>query len=137
MRPDEAVHEPADRGEAEEWLAKAGIDLRAAAALPAAAPPLPAVAVFHAQQAVEKSWKALLARHATSFRKTRDLRELGRQVGSRDATLAELAVAAEALTPFAWVFRDPGEGDEPSVAEAREVILLAQRVHDAVRARMS
>ena len=79
MRPDEEVHEPANRLEAEAWLAKARQDLQAATALLASSPPLPAAAVFHVQQAAEKSWKALLAWQGTAFRKTHDLRELGEQ----------------------------------------------------------
>ena len=63
MRPDEEVHEPANRLESEAWLARARQDLLAASALLAASPPLPASALFHVRQAVEKSWKALLAWH--------------------------------------------------------------------------
>ena len=110
MPRDEQVHESEDRGEAEEWLEKASLDLAAAATLLDAATPLPMVAMFHAQQAAEKSWKALLAWHATAFRKTHDLRELGQQVAGLEDALGELAATAEALTPFAWVFRYPGNG---------------------------
>jgi len=79
MPRDEEVHEPQDSYEAEEWLAKARLDLAAATRLVSGNPPLTGAAVFHAQQAAEKSWKALLAWHASPFPKTHDLRLLGQQ----------------------------------------------------------
>jgi HEPN domain-containing protein len=136
MPRDEEVHEPADRIEAEDWLTKARQDIEAAATLLEAGSPLPMVAMFHAQQAAEKSWKAVLAWHAEAFRKTHDLRELGDQVVRVEAALGELAVAAEALTPFAWVFRYPGERAEPTLQNAHEALATARRVYEAARARV-
>jgi HEPN domain-containing protein len=136
MRPDEEVHEPANRLEAEAWLAKARQDLQAAVALLAASPPLPATAMFHVQQTAEKSWKALLAWHGAAFRKTHDLRELGEQVLALDPSLKELAAQAERLTPFAWVFRYPGEDEQPTVGEARDALSLARLVFEAARSKV-
>jgi HEPN domain-containing protein len=136
MRRDEAVHEPADGFEAREWLAKARQDLEAASALLTVSPALPAAAVFHAQQAAEKSWKSLLALHGTAFRKTHDLRELGQQLSALDPSLSDLVLRAEQLTPFAWVFRYPGEDDEPTLAEASEAVALARLVLEAASSRI-
>jgi HEPN domain-containing protein len=136
-REDEEVHEPEDRAEAEAWLAKARQDLAAAEALLRTSPPLAAAALFHVQQVAEKSWKALLSRHGRAFRKTHDLRELGQQVASADPALGELATRAERLTPFAWIFRYPGEDEEPSVAEAREALTVARRVFETVTTRVA
>ena len=55
--------DPANVDEALAWLAKAAQDLRAADVDLAAEPPLVEDAAFHAQQAAEKSLKALLALH--------------------------------------------------------------------------
>lgn len=130
MRPDEELHEPQNRYEAADWLAKARRDLAAASNLIVVSPPLPDVALFHAQQAAEKSWKAMLAWHGLPFRKTHDLRELGQQLLAVEPALRDLVLEAEELTPFAWAFRYPGESDEPTVAEARAAIDLAQRVFE-------
>ncbi len=135
MPRDEEVHEPSDRGEAREWLAKASLDLEAAATLLRAPTPLPAVAMFTAQQAAEKSWKALLALHGEEIRTTHDLRELGRQVSAIDPGLADLAARGASLTPFAWIFRYPGESDEPTLDEAVEVVSLARSMFEAIRGR--
>jgi HEPN domain-containing protein len=59
------------------WFVKADQDLRAAAYEFTAEPPFLADIVFHAQQAVEKTFKGFLAWHSTPFRKTHILEELG------------------------------------------------------------
>jgi HEPN domain-containing protein len=135
MPRDEEVHDPQDSFEAEEWLAKAERDLAAASRLVSATPPLTGTAVFHAQQAAEKSWKALLAWHATPFGKTHDLKQLGQQLAQRDPGLHDLILRAANLTPFAWLFRYPGESDEPTPEEARVALDIATQVFAAARLR--
>ena len=61
------------------WLARAALDLRAAAHQFLAVPPLIDDVVFHAQQAAEKSFKAFLTWHQVPFRKTHNLEEIGEQ----------------------------------------------------------
>lgn len=61
------------------WLTKAALDLRAGEGDLTLEPPIPEDAMFHAQQAAEKVLKAFLAWYDEPFRKTHDLRELGRQ----------------------------------------------------------
>lgn len=64
--------------EARAWLVRAARDLRAAQWLLDAAPPLRGDAVFHCQQAAEKTLKGFLAWDGRTFRKTHDIGELGR-----------------------------------------------------------
>ncbi|MBA3258220.1 MAG: HEPN domain-containing protein [Gemmatimonadales bacterium] len=64
--------------------------------------------VFHAQQAAEKSFKALLAWHDIPFRKTHDLGAIGGACLEIDASLRQLVDGAVHLTPYAWKFRYPG-----------------------------
>jgi len=135
MPRDEEVHEPQDSYEAEEWLAKARLDLAAATRLVSGNPPLTGAAVFHAQQAAEKSWKALLAWHASPFPKTHDLRLLGQQLAQHDPGLHELVLQAANLTQFAWLFRYPGEPEEPTLEEARAALDIATQVFEAARLR--
>ena len=54
-------HDPVRLADARAWLAKAHMDLRAAARELTAVPPFTADAVFHAQQATEKTLKGFLA----------------------------------------------------------------------------
>ena len=57
------------------WLEKAREDLQAARSLIQSG--LPAPALFHCQQAAEKSFKALLTWKRVAFRKTHDIEEVG------------------------------------------------------------
>ncbi|MCX6647590.1 MAG: HEPN domain-containing protein [bacterium] len=75
--------------EVRSWLQKASRDLMAAEADITHHVPLTEDALFHCQQAAEKSMKAFLTAHDTIFRKTHDLDELARSCESIDPSLAE------------------------------------------------
>jgi HEPN domain-containing protein len=128
--------DPEKIAECQAWLRRARNDLDSAAILLEAPEPRPDSAVFHCQQAVEKSWKAFLVWHDVPFRKTHDLRELGESCVALDGSLRDIAEQAEQLTPFAWVFRYPGEPEEPSLDEAQEALAAARRAYEAVLARL-
>ena len=118
------------------WLSKAAGDLRGAEVDLAAVPPLRGDAAFHCQQAAEKALKALLAWHDVPFRKTHDLAEIGQQCAVLDASLEPLCRRAGRLTPFAWIFRYPGDAEEPPVGEIAEALSLAREVYAAVLDRL-
>jgi HEPN domain-containing protein len=118
------------------WLLKAADDLRGAEVDLAAVPPLTGDAAFHCQQAAEKALKALLAWHDVPFRKTHDLAEIGQQCVALDVSLEPLCRRAEQLTTFAWIFRYPGDLEDPPVEEVVEALAVARDVHNAVRARL-
>jgi len=118
------------------WLRRARDDLRGAEVDLAATPPLAGDAAFHCQQAAEKALKAVLAWQDVPFRKTHDLAEIGQQCARLDASLEPLCRRAERLTPFAWIFRYPGDVEDPSADEVREALALARAVYDAVVTRL-
>ena len=60
---------------------------------------------FHAQQAVEKCMKAVLALHQIEFRKTHDLTALIDLLEEYDLTRPPLLDAIKRLNPFAVVLR--------------------------------
>ena len=119
------------------WLQKAEMDMRSAQVDLAAAPPIVGDALFHCQQAVEKTLKAFLTWHDHPFRKTHDLVELGVQCTAIDAALEGLLREAAPLTEYAWKFRYPGDVSEPTVAEAEVAVDVAFRVITAIRERIS
>jgi HEPN domain-containing protein len=129
-------HDPELVAETQAWLRKADQDLAAGAHALAAEPPFTAHAVFHAQQAAEKSMKALLTWHSTPFRKTHLLEEIGEQCLRIDDSLRPWVDDAVPLTAFAWKYRYPGEPDEPSEEEAANALAIARRLYDAVLARL-
>lgn len=76
--------------EAREWLRHAGEDLEAAEILVAADRPRPRQALFHAQQAVEKSLKAFLVAHGVSYPLTHNLTLLMDLCAEIETSLLEL-----------------------------------------------
>jgi HEPN domain-containing protein len=132
MPPDDARLQ-----DARAWLAKAALDLKAAAhEMTAPAEALWGDVMFHAQQAAEKSMKAFLAWHDVPFRKTHNLEELGQQCVSVDVALAPVSDQAAPLTEYAWKFRYPGEAAEPDRAEAEATLAAARSVYEAILARL-
>ena len=109
---------------------------RSTSPLPHRAPPLAGDAAFHCQQASEKALKAFLAWRDVPFRKTHDLAVIGQQCVALDATLEPVCRRAERLTAFAWIFRYPGDAEEPPAVEIAEALGLAHEVYGAVLARL-
>lgn len=129
MQPDKAA---VVRG----WLSKAANDVRGAHIDLDADPPLIEDALFHCQQAAEKSLKAFLTSHDTPFKKNHDLDELGRACLERDASLGDSMRSVATLTVFAWEFRYPGDAQVPSMHEVREYLAIANRLYTAILARL-
>ena len=130
------LHDPEGVAETRGWLVKSAKDLRAAAILVEATPPLLDEAVFHCQQAAEKALKGFLAFHDVPFRKTHNLEEIGEQCIGVDATLRELIDQAAPLTEYAWKFRYPGDPESVDENEAAEALAIARKVYGGVEARV-
>jgi HEPN domain-containing protein len=60
---------------------------------------------FHAQQAVEKCLKAVLAQHRVEVHKTHDLRALLDLLGVRNLPIPAMAEELDNLIPFAVILR--------------------------------
>lgn len=93
------------REEAERFLRLAKRDQAAFVALLNAAAVDPAVACFHAQQAAEKSLKAVMCLHGLEYRRTHDLEALAGML--KDVGVAPSVDEHElrCLTPYAVEFR--------------------------------
>lgn len=129
-------HDPELVAETQAWLRKAQQDLAAGEHALAAEPPFTAHTVFHAQQAAERSMKALPTWHSTPFRKAHLLEEPGEQCLRIDDSLRPWVEEAVPLTAFAWKYRYPGEPEDPSAEEAAQALATARRLCDAVLARL-
>jgi hypothetical protein len=70
------------------------------------------------------------------FRKTHDLAEIGQQCVGVDPSLEAVCRSAEGLTAFAWVFRYPGEPEEPPVEDAAGALAVARDVYGTVLSRL-
>jgi HEPN domain-containing protein len=129
-------HDPEFVAETRAWMIRAHDDLRAAAWLNNADPPLRGDAVFHCQQAAERALKGFLTWHRRIFGKTHNIGELGRAVVEIAPDLADLLRRAAGLTDYAWRFRYPGEAVEPAPEEPAQALTAASEVYEAVLARL-
>lgn len=111
--------------EARRYLSLAGDDLAAFRALSALPHIRIALAFFHAQQAIEKSLKAVLFARGEAFRKTHDLYELADRLAKAGIALPGGADELAQINPYAVEFR---YGDEivPSLSR-EEVDAIATR----------
>lgn len=126
--------QPETADEARAWFQKAANDLRGAEIDLKADPPLIEDALFHCQQAAEKSMKGFLTAHDRIFRKTHDLDELGRACEAIDQNLVPILTTARLLTVFAWEFRYPGAAEVPSIEEARTALETARLAYQTLLA---
>lgn len=116
------------------WLAKAEHDLGSAELLANSANPYLDTAIYHCQQAAEKAFKAFLVHHDVGFEKKHNLSilvDLCRQI---DSNFQDFQDAASTLTPYATVYRYPGEffESEPDPQQMKEALELAKLVLDFV-----
>jgi HEPN domain-containing protein len=112
--------------EARRWVARADLDAAGAERLLSGAPPLPAVAAFHCQQAAEKLLKATLVQGGVRPRKTHDLASLANEAVRLLPMLESLADPLRPRALWSFAFRYPldegVEEPEPTVAEVRQVL---------------
>jgi HEPN domain-containing protein len=111
-------------------------DLRCAQIDLAADPPASEDALYHCQQAAEKALKGFLVWHDQPFPKTHDLGKLGKQAVDLDQTLEPLIDEVVEFTKYAWMFRYPGDVEEPSVAEAGAVLHRVRAFVEAMTIRL-
>lgn len=121
--------------QAESWLQKAASDVRSMEILlEAVDPPLDSVC-FHAQQAAEKSLKALLAFYGKPFRKTHDLVLLAGLLPEEYRLDIEIDDWAE-LSYFAVGPRYPDDFVEYTRQMAEGLRIKALRVYSEVNRRV-
>jgi len=125
-------HDPVLLAETKAWLTRAASDLLAAAVDVEVSPPLLEDALFHSQQAIEKSFKAFLTFHNIPFRRTHSLEELGETLLAIEPSLSGLVNEAVPLTEYAWLYRYPGESPNPTMQEVESARRVAQSVFSSV-----
>lgn len=115
------------------WFVKALHDLGTARKAAADPDPYLDTAVYHCQQAGEKAVKAFLTLHDVVFEKTHNLGSLVALAADVDSSFQGLADAAEALTPYATLYRYPSDLQEPTPEEYREALGMAETIVAFVR----
>jgi HEPN domain-containing protein len=132
MRPPDDVARRLSR----DWLAKAEIDVQVSERLLRDGAEFAEAVAFHAQQAAEKSLKALLVARQVEFPKTHDLERLLELVARGDAPLASKLENAADLTPYGVEYRYPGDYEPVSATTASTCLSIARKVFDEVARRL-
>jgi HEPN domain-containing protein len=121
---DEATHELTRT-----WLIKARTDLGAARKLGSGPEPYLDAAIYHCQQAAEKAIKGFLTFHGQRYEKVHNLPLLVTQAMTLEPTFSDWLDAAERLTPYATLFRYPGDLLEPEPSEFMQALADAEQFH--------
>jgi HEPN domain-containing protein len=118
----------------EEWLFKAGQDIRSASILRIAQDPVLDIAIYHTQQCAEKALKAYLAFKNQEIDKTHNLDILNGRCIVLNKDFEGFRESALFLMPFSTVYRYP-EGDLlPSTAKVDRAIDAATNLFKFVKA---
>ena len=115
-----------------QWLVKAEHDIGSARRLISGDIPYLDNAVYHCQQAAQKSLKAYLTLKDTPFQKIYDLSFLVEQCKELDVEFEQIRHIPSILTPYAIAFRYPGDVIEPDPQDADEALRLAVELFDFV-----
>ena len=115
------------------WLGKAEHDLAGAEKLAQGGDPYWDLVVFHAQQAVEKFFKALLVVNGERPPKTHDLVKLLDLAAEFAPQLDVFRADCEFLSPLALMSRYPGYDLASPETDGTRSLDIARRVKSAVR----
>jgi HEPN domain-containing protein len=114
------------------WLAKADNDiLNIQNNLAAERVPWDTVC-FHAQQAAEKTLKAVLLFHELPASRTHDLVILLMECVAVQPSLSDLEPDCQMFVPFAVEVRYPGDLPEPEEQDAHELVAAMERIRERV-----
>lgn len=111
------------------WLVKARADLGSARKLASGPDAYPDVAIYHCQQAAEKAIKGLLTFYGQRFEKVHSLPLLVTQAMKLRPEFSDLLDASERLTPYATLFRYPGDILEPDPIELTQAMTDAEQFY--------
>jgi HEPN domain-containing protein len=115
-----------------QWLRKAKNDLITARQTIILSEPPTDTICFHAQQGIEKSFKAQLTNNQIYFPKTHDLILLFNLVQPLVNDISEFAPQLAEITGFGVAIRYPDEMEEPSYQTAEISIKIAIEIYNIV-----
>jgi HEPN domain-containing protein len=114
------------------WLLKASHDLAAARVLAQGDQPILDVAIYHCQQAAEKTVKAFLVFQDEFPDRTHDVDVLIQKATRFEPGLIALRAAAIRLTPYATLFRYPRPINVPERNQVEEALNDAAGIYNQV-----
>ncbi len=121
----------------QQWVIKAKHDFETAGRLIDCEDPINDTGVYHCQQSAEKILKAYLCSQGQVILKVHDLTLLIKECMAIDTSFDSFVDAADILTPYAVVFRYPGDVLEPTDDEAKEALQLAKAMMEFVAVKVN
>jgi HEPN domain-containing protein len=118
------------------WIARAALDIAAAKHNLSANPALLEDSMFHCQQAVEKSLKAILVWHDIAHPRSHDIAQLAGLCRQIAPELIPLIESAAYLSAFALSYRYPSDVEPPSLTRAQvddSISIASQIYHRALK----
>ena len=125
-------------GPESDWFEKADQDLEMARRALESGKPFPSQACYHAHQSAEKNLKCYLVAHSVSFNYSHDLTYLLQLCIEQEPDFENMMSTVEIMGRFGTELRYPMEDEdteEPDIAQAYEMIRLAEEVAALVRKR--
>jgi len=110
------------------WIRRAINDFKSAKKLFSGKNKFLDTAVFHCQQSVEKILKSFLVYKEIKFEKVHNIVYLLDKCVEVDKSLDKWYRAAEILTPYATIFRYPGDYSEPEIEDVKEALNYSKEV---------
>ena len=110
------------------WFVKARADLGAARKLASGPEAYLDAAIYHCQQAAEKALKGFLTSQGQRIEKVHNLPLLIAQAMSFEPRFSAWLDAGERLTPYATLFRYPGDVLEPEAGEFVRALTDAEQM---------
>ncbi|MBM3708543.1 MAG: HEPN domain-containing protein [Actinobacteria bacterium] len=85
-------------------------------------------AVFHCQQAIEKILKSFLVHKGIKFEKVHNIVYLLDKCVVVEESFQKWYPAAETVTPYATLFRYPGDYEEPEIEDVEEALKYSKEI---------
>ena len=110
------------------WIRRAINDFKSAKKLCSGKNKFLDIAIFHYQQSVEKILKSFLVYKEIKFEKVHNIVYLLDKCVEVDKSFKKWYQAAEILTPYATVFRYPGDYSEPEIEDVKEALNYSKEI---------
>ena len=110
------------------WIKRAISDYKSAKKLFSGKNKFLDTTVFHCQQSVEKILKSFLVYKETKFERVHNIVYLLDKCANIDESFQKWYTVAETITPYATLFRYPGDFDEPEIDDVKEALANSKEI---------